>query len=102
MIINVQGELRNDDSCISVTSQVHALVLQLREFFIEPKQSPEIFNLGHVITWLCLCPNSVSYSCWSLDVQDIGLLVPIMRIMPKIGGVSHKGELSFGVEPAVQ
>ena len=102
MFDDVECQFGGNDACIAKTCQVHLLVLQLWEFFIKPQDGFKILFLGGLVANVLFNSIREAGAGRSLNVQNIGLFIPIMLIQPEIVGVSDKDELSFGVQPTVQ
>jgi len=81
---NVLRELRSDYSSIPVPRQIHFLILQLGKLLVEPQKRSKVFNLRDVVIEVSLHTDSVSHARRPLDVQHIGLFVPVVRIEPEI------------------
>jgi hypothetical protein len=81
---NVLREFRSDYSSIPVPRQIHFLILQLGKLLVKPQKRSKVFNLRDVVIEISLHTDSVSHSRRPLDVQHIGLFVPVVRIEPEI------------------
>jgi len=81
---NVLREFRSDYSSIPVPRQIHFLILQLGKLLVEPQKRSKVFNLRDVVIEVSLDTDSVSHARRPLDVQHIGLFVPVVRIEPEI------------------
>lgn len=99
---DVHCQLGGDDACVAEPTQVHLLVLQLGELLIETEDGPVVLLLSHVVSDGLLHAVREADACWSFDVEDIGLLVPIVGVAPEVGRVAGEDELTLGVQPAVE
>ena len=102
MLDYVESQFGGNDASIPKTCQIHLLILQLWKFLIKPQDGSKILFLGGLVANVFF--HSIRKACAgrTLNVQNIGLFIPIMLVIPEIVGVSDKDELSFGVEPTVQ
>ena len=102
MLDYIESQFGGNDASIPKTCQIHLLILQLWEFFIKPQDGSKILFLCGLVTNMFFHSIRKASAGRTLNIQNIGLFIPIMLVQPEIVGVSDKDELSFGVQPTVQ
>jgi hypothetical protein len=99
---DVESQLGSDDARVAETAEVHLLVLQLRELLEETQEGSEVLLLSGIVAHLLTRTVGEASASGSFDVENVGLLVPVVRVVPEVASVAGEDELALGVEPAVE
>lgn len=99
---DVDSQFGGGDACVLEPGEVHLLVLEFWELFVESQNGSEVLLHGGVFCDVYTCSVGKAGAGRALEVEHIRYLVPVVGIVPEVGAVASEGELSFRVEPTVQ